>query len=299
MTESLPTPPEGDFLFYNTEDGATRIRLRIAGQTVWMPQKAIAELFDTSVQNIGQHIRNILQESELEEAPVAKDYFTTAADGKSYRTKHYALPMLLAIGYRVRSPRGTQFRRWATQTLDEYLTKGFALDDDRLKAAETTFGQDYFDELLARVRDIRASERRFYQKVTDNQQPAVEPRGAASGENPVSLRCENSPQRRLGLVFTPCETGFSLGLAYREALQQAATPPPSTTTPSRNLTSPFAIPAPFVIPTAAKTPRPARNQNSLHIDFKYFIQFAGESGRDLRPSRLDAAIAAHQDAGNM
>jgi len=174
VTESLPTPPEGDFLFYNTEDGATRIRLRIAGQTVWMPQKAIAELFDTSVQNIGQHIRNILQESELEEAPVAKDYFTTAADGKSYRTKHYALPMLLAIGYRVRSPRGTQFRRWATQTLDEYLTKGFALDDDRLKAAETTFGQDYFDELLARVRDIRASERRFYQKVTDIYATAID-----------------------------------------------------------------------------------------------------------------------------
>ncbi|MCO6043057.1 virulence RhuM family protein, partial [Aeoliella sp. ICT_H6.2] len=167
MAENLPTPSEGDFLFYATEDGNTRVRLMVEGQTVWMPQKAIAELFETTVANINTHIRNLLAENELEEGSVIKDYFITAADGKSYQTKHYNLDMILAIGYRVRSPRGTQFRRWATKTLREYLVKGFVLDDERLKAAETTFGQDHFDELLERIRDIRASERRFYQKITD------------------------------------------------------------------------------------------------------------------------------------
>jgi hypothetical protein len=167
--ENLPTeqPPEGDFLFYATEDGTTRVRLRVDGQTVWMPQAAIAELFEVTKQNVGQHIRNVLDDNELQQSSVVKNYFTTAADGKDYETKHYNLQMILAIGYRVRSPRGTQFRRWATETLSEFLIKGFTLDDERLKAAETTFGQDYFEELLERIRDIRASERRFYQKVTD------------------------------------------------------------------------------------------------------------------------------------
>ena len=166
MTEALP-PSDRSFLFYDTEDGVTQVQLLVDGQTVWMPQIDIAELFETSKQNVGQHIKNILSDSELSEDSVVKDYFTTAADGKKYRTKHYNLDMLLAIGYRVRSSRGTQFRRWATQTLREYLVKGFVLNDDRLKAAKTTFGEDYFDELLERIRDIRASERRFYQKITD------------------------------------------------------------------------------------------------------------------------------------
>ena len=167
MTELIPTPPEGNFLFYATEDGVTRVRLLVDGQTVWMPQKSIAEVFDSTVANINTHIRNILAENELDETAVIKEYLITASDGKNYRTKHYNLDMLLAIGYRVRSPRGTQFRRWATQTLREFLIKGFVLDDERLKSAETTFGQDYFEELLERIRDIRASERRFYQKITD------------------------------------------------------------------------------------------------------------------------------------
>jgi len=167
MSEMIPSPSEGDFLFYRTEDGATRVRLLVDGQTVWMPQKAIAELFDTSVPNINQHIRNILEENELGDHSVIKNFLITALDGKQYQTKHYELNMILAIGYRVRSPRGIQFRRWVTQTLREYLIKGFVLDDERLKSAETTFGQDYFDELLDRIRAIRASERRFYQKITD------------------------------------------------------------------------------------------------------------------------------------
>ena len=167
MTDNLPAPSDRNFLFYDTEDGITQVQLLVDGQTVWMPQKAIAELFETSVANINTHIRNILGDSEVEADSVIKDYLIAAADGKSYKTKHYNLDMILAIGYRVRSTRGVQFRRWATQTLREYLVKGFVLNDDRLKAAETTFGKDYFDELLERIRDIRASERRFYQKITD------------------------------------------------------------------------------------------------------------------------------------
>lgn len=167
MTDDLPAPSDRNFLFYDTEDGTTRVQLLVDGQTVWMPQKAIAELFETSVANINTHIRNVLGDSEVDGDSVIKDYLITAADGKTYKTKHYNLDMILAIGYRVRSSRGVQFRRWATQTLREYLVKGFVLNDDRLKAAESTFGKDYFDELLERIRDIRASERRFYQKITD------------------------------------------------------------------------------------------------------------------------------------
>ncbi len=132
-----------------------------------MPQKAIAELFDTTVANVNIHIGNICDDSEVESNSVIKEYLITAADGKRYKTKHYNLDMILAVGFRVRSPRGSQFRRWATQTLREFLFKGFVLNDERLKAGNATFGQDYFDELLERIRAIRASERRFYQKITD------------------------------------------------------------------------------------------------------------------------------------
>ncbi len=167
MSDSVPAPESGDFLFYKTEDATTRVRLLVHDKTVWMTQAEMAELFEVTKQNISLHVRNILKENELERASVVKEYLTTAEDGKQYRTQHHRLEMILAVGYRVRSPRGTQFRRWATGTLQEYLLKGFVLDDERLKAAETTFGEDYFEELLERVRDIRASERRFYQKITD------------------------------------------------------------------------------------------------------------------------------------
>lgn len=130
-----------------------------------MTQKAIAELYQSTKQNISLHIRNIFEEKELDEDSVVKFYFTTARDGKNYKTKHYNLEMILAIGYRVRSHRGTQFRQWATERLNEYLVKGFTMDDDRLKEMRN-FGQDYFDELLERIRDIRALEKRFYQKIT-------------------------------------------------------------------------------------------------------------------------------------
>lgn len=155
-----------DLLMYQTEDGETKINVRLEDETVWMTQKAIAELFQTSKPNISMHMKNIFSEGELAEEAVVKFYLTTASDGKNYNTRHYNLEMILAIGYRVRSYRGTQFRQWATERLNEYLVKGFTMDDERLKEIRN-LGQDYFDELLERIRDIRASEKRFYNKITD------------------------------------------------------------------------------------------------------------------------------------
>ncbi|TXL61097.1 virulence RhuM family protein [Cerasibacillus terrae] len=157
---------ETNILIYQTEEGNTKIDVRLENETVWMTQKAIAELYQSTKQNISLHIKNIFEEKELDEDSVVKFYLTTARDGKNYKTKHYNLEMIIAIGYRVRSHRGTQFRQWATERLNEYLVKGFTIDDDRLKEMRN-FGQDYFDELLERIRDIRASEKRFYQKITD------------------------------------------------------------------------------------------------------------------------------------
>lgn len=162
---------KGELILYTTEDGAAAIKLRVADGTVWLTQLELAELFQTSKQNVSLHIRNVLTEGELEAEAVVKEHLTTAADGKRYRTQLYNLDMILAVGYRVRSQRGTQFRQWATVRLREYLVKGFLLDDARLKEPGRW---DYFDELLERIREIRASEKRFYQKVRDLYATAVD-----------------------------------------------------------------------------------------------------------------------------
>lgn len=156
--------PESQILIYQPEDGRTRIDVRLEDETVWLSQAQMVELFQSSKQNISLHIRNIFSDGELDENSVVKEYLTTAADGKDYRTKHYNLDVIIAVGYRVRSHRGTQFRRWATERLREYLVKGFAMDDERLKQGG---GGNYFDELLARIRDIRSSEKVFWRKVLD------------------------------------------------------------------------------------------------------------------------------------
>lgn len=156
---------EGKIIIYNTEDGKTSIALHAKDGSLWMNQSQLAELFATSKQNIGQHISNILEEHELESNSVVKNYFTTASDGKEYEVTFYSLDMVLAIGFRARSKRGTQFRQWANRNLKEYMIKGFVMDDARLKNPDGR--PDYFDELLERIRDIRASEKRFYQKVRD------------------------------------------------------------------------------------------------------------------------------------
>ncbi|MBF0481906.1 MAG: virulence RhuM family protein [Desulfovibrionaceae bacterium] len=158
---------KGELILYTTEDGAAAIRLRVAEGTVWLSQQELAELFQTSKQNISLHVKNVLAEGELSEAATVKEYLTVQTEGArrvQRPLRYFNLDMILAVGYRVRSPRGTQFRQWATTRLREYLVKGFTMDDARLKEPG---GLDYFDELLTRIREIRASEKRFYQKVRD------------------------------------------------------------------------------------------------------------------------------------
>lgn len=162
--------PQSSIILYQTEDGRTRIQCRFDLDTLWLSQVQIAELFQTSVPNINLHLRAIYAEGELAEAATIKSYLIVRIEGArqvSREVLHYSLPAILAVGYRVRSHRGTQFRQWATARLSEYLVKGFTMDDERLKNPPGKGQTDYFDELLERIRDIRSSERRLYQKVLD------------------------------------------------------------------------------------------------------------------------------------
>jgi hypothetical protein len=158
---------ETPFLLYAGDDEKVHVRVLIQEETLWLTQQLMAELFQTTKQNIGQHLKKIFAEEELDPYSVVKKFFTTAADGKQYETNFYNLDAIIAVGYRVNSRRATQFRIWATQVLKEYIKKGFVLDDERLKQGKQVFGEDYFRELLERVRSIRASERRIYQQITD------------------------------------------------------------------------------------------------------------------------------------
>ncbi|WP_027848721.1 virulence RhuM family protein [Marinospirillum minutulum] len=153
-----------ELILYTSDDGKAQLHLRVEGDTIWLSQLEIAELFQTTKQNVSLHAKNIFEDGELIQEAVVKESLTTASDGKNYRTKLYNLDLILAIGYRVRSKRGVQFRQWASTHLKEFLLKGFVMDDERLKNPN---GWDYFDELLERIREIRASETRFYQKVRD------------------------------------------------------------------------------------------------------------------------------------
>ena len=165
MERRIQCMNEQNMIIYHTEDGKVKIALMAKDGQVWMNQSQLAELFATSIPNINTHIANILKEGELSEDSVIKYYLITAADGKEYNVKFYSLDMILAIGFRVRSKRGTQFRIWANQHLKEYMVKGFVMDDERLMNPDGR--PDYFDELLERIRYIRASEKRFYQKIRD------------------------------------------------------------------------------------------------------------------------------------
>jgi hypothetical protein len=176
MDHDLIVPNGSDFLFYCTEDGRTKVEVRLQDETVWMTQAAIAELFQTSPQNVTMHIKAIYIEDELPAEATCKDYLQVQQEGGravSRSRKFYNLDVILAVGYRVRSARGTQFRIWATERLREYLVKGFTMDDSRLKSG-TNLGSDYFDEILERIRDIRSSEKRFYQKIRDIYKLAVD-----------------------------------------------------------------------------------------------------------------------------
>jgi hypothetical protein len=159
-------PREGEIIFYTTPEGVTRIEVFFQDETFWLSQKHMAEMFDVDVRTISEHLQNIFKSGELAEEAVIRKIRITAADGKKYLTNYYNLDAIISVGYRVNSRQATQFRMWATQTLREFIVKGFVLDDVRLKQGQQ-FGRDYFDELLERIREIRASERRFYLKITD------------------------------------------------------------------------------------------------------------------------------------
>jgi len=152
-------------LIYQSEDGRTKLDVRLEDQTVWLNQKQLTELFGKAKGTISEHIKHIFEDEELEEDSVVRLFRTTAADGKQYDVAHYNLDMVLALGFRVRSPMAVRFRQWAADKLKEYIVKGFVLDDERLKNPKV--GNDYFEELTRRIQDIRTSERRFYQKITD------------------------------------------------------------------------------------------------------------------------------------
>lgn len=171
--------PQSEFILYQTEDGGTRVQCRFENETVWLTQQQMAELFQTTKQNVGQHLKSLFAEGELVHDSVVKESFTTAADGKNYATRFYNLDVIISVGYRVKSLRGTQFRIWATQRLREYIVKGFTMDDERLKQSG---GGEYFDELLERIRDIRSSEKTFWRKVLDIYATSVDydPRAEAS-----------------------------------------------------------------------------------------------------------------------
>lgn len=167
MSENKNTPIPTDFFIYKNANGEVKVEIYIFNETVWLTQDKIARLFGVDRSVITKHLKNIFQMSELQELAVSAKIALTAADGKKYLTKLYNLDAILSVGYRVNSIQATQFRIWANSVLKEYLIKGFVMNDDRLKNPQTLFGKDYFEEQLARIRDIRSSERRFYQKITD------------------------------------------------------------------------------------------------------------------------------------
>jgi hypothetical protein len=167
-----PTPPIGEILLYQTDDGRTRIECRFQNETLWLSQALIAELFQVTVPTVNEHLRNLFEERELDPVATIRNFRIVRLEGKrevAREIEHYNFDAILAVGYRVRSARGTQFRRWATERLREYLVKGFTMDDERLKnpPVEGSGVPDYFDELLERIRDIRASERRMYLRVKE------------------------------------------------------------------------------------------------------------------------------------
>lgn len=172
MTSDTSQAPNGEFILFQSNDGRTRVECRFAADTLWLSQSAIAELYQVTPQAITQHIRTIYEDGEIDRNSTCKEYLQVQIEGMrevSRNKLHYSLPVILAVGYRVRSNRGTQFRQWATRTLEEYLIKGFVMDDERLKNPPVGSSEvpDYFDELLERIRDIRASERRVYLRVRE------------------------------------------------------------------------------------------------------------------------------------
>ena len=200
MSEVSETPPPGgQFLVYQTEDGKLKIEVRFEGETVWLTQQHMTDLFQTTKQNVSLHIQNLYEERELERRATVKESLTVQMEGKrsvQRRVEFYNLDVIISVGYRVKSLRGTQFRIWATQRLREYIVKGFVLDDERLKNPDQPF--DYFEELMRRIQDIRTSERRFYQKITDIYATSID----YDPTQEVSLLFFNTVQNKLHWAIT-------------------------------------------------------------------------------------------------
>jgi len=211
---NLPAPTGGDFILYTAPDGAVKVDVFFKAETVWLTQKALAELFGVKRPAITKHLLNIFATGELAEDSVCSVLEHTAGDGKTYSAKYYNLDAIIAVGYRVNSFQATQFRIWATKTLREFIIKGFVMDDERLKRGKQTFGKDYFDELLERIREIRASERRFYQKLTDIYSLAVD----YSAEAPVTKEFFATVQNKLHWAITG-QTAAELIYASADAMK--------------------------------------------------------------------------------
>ena len=208
------------FLLYTAPDGAVKVEVFFKDETVWLTQKALAELFGVQRPAVTKHLQNIFTSGELAEDSVCSILEHTAVDGKTYPAKHYNLDAIIAVGYRVNSYQATQFRIWATKTLREFIVKGFVLDDERLKQGTRVFGKDYFDELLERIREIRASERRFYQKITDIYALSVDYNAAAPLTKEFFATVQNklhwaiTGQTAAELIYTSADaTKFAMGLA--------------------------------------------------------------------------------------
>jgi len=199
MTNGDIVPKGGQILIYQTEGGQTKIEVRLEGETLWLNQAALAKLYQTTIPNINIHIKNIYEEGELSEEATVKDYLIVQTEGGrqvSRQVKHYNLDMIISVGYRIKSNIATRFRQWATQRLREYIVKGFVLDDERLKNPDQPF--DYFDELLRRIQEIRTSERRFYQKITDIYSTSVD----YDPTNEISLTFFKTVQNKLHWAIT-------------------------------------------------------------------------------------------------
>ena len=190
-----------EIILYTSPEGNKRVEVYYQGETVWLTQKQLADLFDVDVRTISDHLQTIFQAGELSQESVIRKTRITASDGKSYLTNLYNLDAIISVGYRVNSEQATRFRIWATQTLREFIIKGFVLNDELLKQG-TRFGVDYFDELLERIREIRASERRFYQKITDIYSNAVlitikTPKSHCYFSRPCRTNCTGQLQAKL------------------------------------------------------------------------------------------------------
>ncbi|MBT4329453.1 MAG: virulence RhuM family protein [Gammaproteobacteria bacterium] len=181
-------PPAGEFILFQSADGSTRVQCRFESETLWLSQAAIGSLYGKAKATISEHISNILAEGECDEDSVVRFYRTTAADDKPYNVRYYSLPLILAVGYRVRSQQGVQFRQWSTQILQEYLVKGFVMDDERLKNPDSSL---YFEQLLGRIRDIRSSEKVFWRKVCDIYATSIDYDGKAEASQQFFAQVQN------------------------------------------------------------------------------------------------------------